>query len=572
MTNTQVRVIKKVDDMVCIAEINTSPLLENDYERKTHFIFCMDVSASMDEPAVPPQADNNGEVFISPENTRLNYITRVLGACLNLVKTIDDVYNDIFVSVVTFSRKVQTIVKQANGEVMTEDAIKKIIRDVKSQGRESTNFERVMQHVMSEVTMITPNSQVSHVNEIVVFMTDGCITQGTNEESELTNLMVGNQQQIPDWRFIGVGTDFDYLLLNSLKLNIDKRDQLPNHPVITVDFMDNIENAHIIYADVISPYLSKSVYNVTLSSLNQYAPVYFGNPTTGILDSKQFHMGIIPAGTTRYVAIRLTDDTQCAFSYSDSKFHPCHGPATTNMVVTRTSFVTLEDSSDDTMLFDVMKLRQECIESVGACYKLIENRCESHNLHRQAFVNFNPAVLATPRRRTSYNFQQSLNEDNSNCEEDMSSSDEEIKTPEVRDREPNNELSSHKECLLTLQEKVKDFLKDGRHVSIRDTLSDILKQCIDDISFAIGAIVRVQSTGYGVLARMVIASRLNSQQYQRSYTITTPSLLDNNDYYENDNQNVSSNVSLMNNNNYSPFTTHVTRSISQVISTQSQHY
>ena len=565
MMNTQVRVIKKPDDMVCIAEINTSPLLDNDYERKTHFIFVMDVSASMDEPAVPPEAGNNGAVFISPENTRLNYITRVLGACLNLVRTTNDAYNDIFVSVVTFSRKVQTIVKHANGDVMTEDAIKKIIRDVKCQRRESTNFERAMQHVMSEVTMITPNTQASPVNEIVVFMTDGCITHGTSEESELTNLMVNSQQQIPDWRFIGVGTDFDYLLLNSLKLNIDKRDQLPNRPVITVDFMDNIENAHIIYADVISPYLSRSVYNVMLSSLDEYAPVYFGNPTTGILDSKQFHMGIIPAGTTRYVALRLTDDTQCAFSYSDSKFHPCHGPATTNMVVTSTSFVTTEDSSDDTLLFDVMKLRQECIESVGACYKMIENRCESDNLHRHAFVNFNPAVLSTPRRRTSYNFEHSLNED-------MSSSDEEIKTPEVRGRQPNDDLSSHKECLLTLQEKVKDFLKDERHASISDTLSDILKQCIDDISFAIGAIDRVQSTGHGVLARMVIGSRLNSQQYQRSYTITTPSLLDNNDYYENDNQNVSSNVSLMNNNNYSPFTTHVTRSISQVISSQSQHY
>ena len=570
MTDTQIRVLKKQDDSVCIVELNTSPSLVNDYYRKTHFIFCMDVSASMDEPAVNLQTGNYGVGSITPENTRLNYITRILGACLNYVQSTEDSNNDILVSVVTFSRRVQTIVRQANGEAMTEENIKRIIQDVKNQRRESTNFEAAMKHIMSDVTLTALPHLSTPVNEIVVFMTDGCITQGTNSESELASIMVGNHRQIPDWRFIGVGTDFDYLLLNSLKLNIDKRHQLTNRPVVTIDFMDNIENAYIIYADVISPYLTNSVYNATLTSLDEFAPVYFGNPTSGILDSKQFHLGIIPTGTTRYVSMRLTDDAQSAFGYSDSKFHPCHGPATTNKTVTAASFASVEDNYPDSVLFDVMKLRQECIEAVGTCYKIIDDRVECptsvYEMTRQSGLYIDPNILGTPRRQAPFNGDQGLS--------DTSSSDEEIKTPQATNTPSDNELSRHKECLLTLQQKVKDFMMDETLGHLNNTLSDILKQSIDDISFAIRAIDSVLSSGQTVLARMVIGARLNSQQYQRAYTITSPNLLDNPNTYENNNLNwsSSSNVHLLNDNTYSPFTTQVTRSISQAISSQSQFY
>jgi len=564
MANTQVRVLKRPNDEVCIVELNTSPSLVNDYYRKTHFIFCMDVSASMDEPAVNPQADNHGVAFISPENTRLNYITKILGASLSYVT--GDTYdnNDVFVSVMTFSRKVQTIIKQANSESMSKEVIEKIIQDVKSQHRESTNFEAAMQHVMSDLTMVGHNKDTSYVNEVVVFMTDGCITQGTSDRTQLTSIMVGNQRQIPDWRFIGVGTDFDYLLLNSLKLNVDQREQLTNRPVVSVDFLDNIENAYIIYADVISPYLANAVYNSTLTSLDQYAPVYFGNPTTGILDSKQFHMGIIPAGTTRYVTMRITDDTQSALGYYDSKFHPCHGPSTTEIIVTSDSFVNVENNSNDEMLFNVMQLRQECIEAVGTCYKLIDEITESERFYNRPF-------LATPRRNNSTNIRQMISGTWNNAN-DASSSDEESYTPRDNERVMNNDLKRHKELMLTIQQKVKDFLTSGQAIAIPETMSDILKQSIDDISFAARAIDRVQSSGDTILARMVIGARLNSQQYQRAYTITSVNMLDNPSHYENTNQNWSSGMSLMNNTNYSPFTTQVTRSISHAISSQSQFY
>lgn len=565
--SSTIRVLRKPGNKVCVLQLNTSKNVLNDYHRKTHFIFAMDVSASMDEPAIMPESNAN----ISPNNTRLNYITRVLGGCLAFLHEAcsSDSFNDILVSVLTFSTKAKTIVKHQKASLFTESNNKWLITEVKRQRRESTNFEEAMKHIASDISLIKSETESNFINEIVVFLTDGCITSGMSDRVGLAKLMCPIPQHVPDWRFIGVGVDFDYLLLNGLKQMVTNgQHQITNTPVITVDFLDNMDNASIIYADILSPYTSSSVYNSRFFSLDAegYAPVYFGNPTTCELDSKQFNLGIVPSATVRYIIAKMTDELAFAIGYTDSKFHPCHGNATTELIVASQSFVNIVEGSEDSLLYDVMIIRQECMETVGTCYSIIESIASSEH-------SFDSRRISTPlrpmiRRSLAPHLQDDQNRDNTNNDDDSMSN--RPMTPDAQITNYAQELKDHKIQMEAIQQKVRDFIEEINPQTAPIMFAQILNQCIDDITFALAAIDRVITSGDTILSRMVIGSRLNSQQYQRAYTITDTSVLEN---PSSPNYNtMNSHVSLTNNNSYTPYTPSVTRTISHVISTQSQLY
>jgi hypothetical protein len=144
----------------------------------------------------------------------------------------------------------------------------------------------------------------------------------------------------------------------------------------------------------------------------------------------------------------------------------------------------------------------------------------------------------------------------------------------VADNQQNDtkeRLKQHKELMEGVQQKISAFLEsmDGELPTI---LVDVLRQASDDIAFAVRAVTRVCESGDTVLARMVIGARLNSQQYQRAYTITDSNILNNPDSYYSMNTNGSQGVTLSNPNAYSPFTPSVTRTVSIAINTQSQNY
>jgi len=560
-TNTTIRVLKKPGNKLCVLQLNTSENILNDYHRKTHFIFAMDISASMDEPAIVPETSE----YVSPKNTRLNYITRVLGGCLAFIleTSSSDDFNDIVISVMTFSTKAKTIVRQQSANFFSNGNVKRLITNVKKQSRQATNFEGAMKHIAFNISLLNTEVESNPINEIVVFLTDGCITEGISDYSELAKIMCNRRQHVADWRFIGVGVDFDYRLITSIKQIVTKRQtDLRNTPAITVDLLDNMDHASIIYADIISPYTSNSVYNSRFFSLDSdgYAPVYFGNPITCHLDSKHFILGIVPAGTTRYVCVKSSDELAFAVGYSDSKFHSCHGPATNELVITSESFINIEEGSEDSLIYNVMILRQECMETVGTCYSIIDSiECYQPQTNNQIF-----STPLTLRAKSSINLQ--LNDVDNSTDlnlESMTTDEKESNSSSTK------QVESHKVQMVSMQQKVSDFLAKTKNQSMPILLAQILNQCIDDISFAISAIDRVIVSGDITLSKMVIGSRLNSQQYQRAYTITNTSILENSSPYYN---NINSSISLTNNNAYTPYTPSVTRTISQVINTQSKLY
>jgi hypothetical protein len=125
----------------------------------------------------------------------------------------------------------------------------------------STNIERALTEAKLEIEKYNaknPEHQVVHI-----FLTDGDITDGTNDFDELLNLVPKNASNI----FIGYGAEHDSALLS----------HLASHKNDEYRFIDALEKAGLVYGEVIHSILYKAIEDVTLKIVNGEIYNYVNN-------------------------------------------------------------------------------------------------------------------------------------------------------------------------------------------------------------------------------------------------------------------------------------------------------
>jgi hypothetical protein len=497
--------------------------------RPTHFIFVMDTSSSMSEPAITTR--NHSYSPVNSQNTRLHYTTTTLKACISVLKKTAqemDMYNNMsptFVSVIQFSTKAKVLLSQELSSRITEHKISDIVTelyDMENSG--STNF----QEAITQVGRVSMCDDVNNIQEVVLFLTDGEVNRGVTEPDQLAHCICEsiNVPTSSTWKFIGVGTDFDWSLLSQIKHKFDTTPETSPQNT-TISYVDNLENAHIIYGDLITPYITSSVFNVKLedsscsgalnnsySSMNiASSPTYFQNQTDATLTSKSQTIPMIPDGGKIYVFMKCdgNDVSQMSLNYSETWY----GNPNIHYSGIITGANVKEAIGPDSILFDIMCERQQVLELVYRSFKLVKD-IENDKQHRTT----PPYVPLTPYRRRS--------------------PPETHQTHQQTHQQQNRQQEC--ECLTNeLKEKLErlnEMLKAKIMAVQPSEYTDMLRQLVNDIEIA-NVIVSQTSRQYCSysnrrLGMIMLNARFDSQMHQRSYTISDYSMINQEDYEDYD--------------------------------------
>jgi len=210
-------------------------------KRHLHIEFTIDCSASMGDQC----ADGR---------TKMQHIIFTLE---NILRFIHDSENkQISIHVQAFDNNCHDII--SNVDQISEQNIEELIAKIKlirPQG--STNIEGALRTSLNSITQYRtsrPNTNTSMHSVIQLFLTDGEITSGCTSVETLQSLLCTETTNI----FIGYGIDHDSVLLNKLA-SVEHNDY---------EFIDSIENAGLVYGEILNDALTKALEHVTITCDN----------------------------------------------------------------------------------------------------------------------------------------------------------------------------------------------------------------------------------------------------------------------------------------------------------------
>lgn len=182
-------------------------------------------------------------------------------------------------TIILFDHEIKYICKQQNvlelidNEENIQDKLFKKISNIQVRGM--TNIENVFNAVITEY--------MEDYKNIHIFMTDGEPTQGQQLQEELLPLLLQDQQTSPiHHNFLGFGIEHNAKMLNHFAINISNASYY---------FIDNIENAGMIYGEILDKATYKNYTNIKINSNSQYIMFYDVKTTKWMTEITGLDMG-----------------------------------------------------------------------------------------------------------------------------------------------------------------------------------------------------------------------------------------------------------------------------------------
>lgn len=243
-------------------------------EKSRDFIITCDNSASMEDVC------SDGKTkFQHSQHTVKNMVRYI---CKNVPSS--------YITIYSFNDKMVCVVERTALTVENMTSILEKIDTVYPDG--ATNIEKALEKVHASIDLIkkmAPENEICHV-----FMTDGDVTRGSDNASilsQLVDITVFNA-------FIGYGKDHNSQLLSAIA---EKGKQ---H---SYRFIDAIENAGIVYGEILNEFLYKILTNVELTVTNGYVYDYKTDTWVQSLEIDN----IVSEGQKTYHIISADDPDTC---------------------------------------------------------------------------------------------------------------------------------------------------------------------------------------------------------------------------------------------------------------------
>jgi len=205
-------------------------------KKELEMIFQVDCSGSMDDKCTDGR-------------NKMQHILHTLRNMILFFKENTDL--KVNVTICAFDEKIYKIVNRTH---VNEDTHNKIIAAINSIApKGATNIEVALNNasqIANQLKKEHPESVVYHI-----LMTDGCPTVGNGSHNYLQGLVNNNYTNV----FIGFGIDHDAMLLNTLG---EANDKSANY------FIDQLENAGLVYGEILHSFVYKLLENVELTVLN----------------------------------------------------------------------------------------------------------------------------------------------------------------------------------------------------------------------------------------------------------------------------------------------------------------
>jgi hypothetical protein len=181
-----------------------------------------------------------------------NKMQHILHTLKNMILFFKDNHDlKVNVTICAFDEKVYKIIDR---EHVNEDTCEKIIAAINSiRPKGATNIEVALKHtadVANKLKKEHPENIIYHI-----LMTDGCPTDGNGSPSYLQGLVNNSYTNV----FIGFGINHDAMLLNTLG---EANNKSSNY------FIDQMENAGLVYGEILHSFVYKLLENVELTVSN----------------------------------------------------------------------------------------------------------------------------------------------------------------------------------------------------------------------------------------------------------------------------------------------------------------
>ena len=240
------------------------------------FIFMVDCSGSMSDEC-------------SDGRDKMQHIIHTLKNMILYFKENPDI--KVHITINTFDDKIYNVLDRSS---VTEDNYNEIISRVNAiSPRGSTNIGLALKRVSTLATQIKTDFPTHNICNI--FMTDGDATVGEtnhNKLSELTDKTINNY-------FIGFGIDHDTTLLNSISNNVNSG----------YYFIDKLENAGLVYGEILHGIVYKYLKNVNITIQNGLLYDFKNNTWTHDL-----HIGEIVGEANKIYQIVSNNHTECSLN------------------------------------------------------------------------------------------------------------------------------------------------------------------------------------------------------------------------------------------------------------------
>jgi len=198
-------------------------------EQEQDFVFTVDHSGSMSD-------------ICSDERSKMQHIIHTLKNMILYFH--DNKITNLHITVLAFDNDFITVIERTR---ICATNLQEILTKVESiQPRGSTNIERALKETAAYITQIKADNPHHNVNHI--FMTDGEATVGSKDHNVLKELVDPSVENA----FIGFGINHDSVLLTHIS----------NHKNSSYHFIDALENAGLVYGEILHGNLYKHLTDV----------------------------------------------------------------------------------------------------------------------------------------------------------------------------------------------------------------------------------------------------------------------------------------------------------------------
>jgi hypothetical protein len=204
-------------------------------EECQEFVFTVDRSGSMSDQC-------------SDKRSKMQHTLHTLKNMIAYFK--DNSSIKAIISINTFDNIVESVLGRT---IVTKEKFQDIIESIDTIiPRGSTNIEKALNetnHFISQIKKSFPDHTINHI-----FMTDGEATMGNKDHQILASIVDRSVTNT----FIGFGIDHDSLLLNTISSGENS----------SYYFVDKIENAGLVYGEILHSILYKLLKNVVINIEN----------------------------------------------------------------------------------------------------------------------------------------------------------------------------------------------------------------------------------------------------------------------------------------------------------------
>lgn len=184
---------------------------------------------------------------------------------------------DILLTIILFDHETKYLCKKINMKslISSHENYDKICQNINNiYARGMTNIEKVLNEVSTQ--------GIQEYKNIHILMTDGSPTIGITDKEYLQTILNSQGNTNYEHNFLGFGIEHDAFMLKYFSKETNKGSYY---------FIDNIENAGMIYGEIIDKVIHKRFTNIHIASYNPYVVLYDTKTSSWNTEIKGIDMG-----------------------------------------------------------------------------------------------------------------------------------------------------------------------------------------------------------------------------------------------------------------------------------------